>query len=119
MAVNFPCYIINCILIKNFLGVGVDIRVHHAIIFGLSENAESLLQEGGRPMRGGPLETQNQHGLAFFFHKGSLGKVSVVDALNHSSYCYIQLQKLNTVLQAQIAALSFQNLFLLARVRPS
>ena len=65
---------IKSFITNNFLGVGVDIRVHHAIIFGLSENAEGLLQEGGRPMRGGPVETQNQRGFAFFFHKGVLGK---------------------------------------------
>ena len=66
-----------------FQGVGVDIRVHHAVVFGLSENAESLLQEGGRPMRGSSLETKNQQGLAFFFHKGNLGKIASLSSL----YC--------------------------------
>ena len=71
-------------------------------------------------MRGGPLETQNQHGLAFFFHKGSLGNITEIDAhgIKHSSHCYFDLQKLNTVLRAQIAALSSPDLYLLARVRP-
>ena len=55
-------------------GVGVDIRVNHAVVFGLSETPESLLQEGGRPMRGSLNETQNKQGFAFFFHKGNLGK---------------------------------------------
>ena len=45
-------FVIFVIVIHNFQGVGVDVRVHHAVIFGLSENAESLLQEGGRPIRG-------------------------------------------------------------------
>ena len=56
-----------------FTGVGVDIRVNHAVIFGLSETAENLLQEGGRPMRGSSIETAGQQGFAFFFHKGVLG----------------------------------------------
>ena len=54
-------------------GVGVDIKVHNAVIFGLSETAENLLQEGGRPMRGSAAETNGKRGLAFFFHKGVLG----------------------------------------------
>ena len=56
------------------IGVGVDIKVHNAVIFGLSETAENLLQEGGRPMRGSTVETNGRRGLAFFFHKGVLGK---------------------------------------------
>ena len=59
-----------------FTGVGVDIRVNHAVIFGLSETAENLLQEGGRPMRGARQETAGQQGFAFFFHKGALGKAN-------------------------------------------
>ena len=70
-------FVIFVTVIHNFQGVGVDVRVHHAVIFGLSENAESLLQEGGRPMRGGPIETQNQRGFAFFFHKGNLGNLTI------------------------------------------
>ena len=58
-----------------FVGVGVDIRVDHAVIFGLSETAENLLQEGGRPMRGSCQETAGKHGYAFIFHKGVLGKL--------------------------------------------
>ena len=57
-----------------YTGVGVDLRVDHAVIFGLPETAENLLQEGGRPMRGSDLETQGKHGFSFFFHKGNLGK---------------------------------------------
>ena len=55
------------------LGVGVDIKVHNAIIFGLSDNAENLVQEGGRPMRGSASNTDGKRGFAFFFHKGALG----------------------------------------------
>ena len=44
-------------------------------MFGLSENAENFLQEGGRPMRGHESETKGAQGYAFFFHKGSLGKM--------------------------------------------
>ena len=55
-------------------GVGVDLRIDNAVIFGLPETAENLLQEGGRPMRGSERETQGQHGYSFFFHKGNLGK---------------------------------------------
>ena len=66
---------IQQILTKDsFKGVGVDIRVDSAIIFGLSETAENFLQEGGRPMRGSIQETRGKQGLAFFFHKGSLGR---------------------------------------------
>ena len=49
----------------------------NALIFGLPETAENLLQEGGRPMRGSQLETQGKHGYSFFFHKGSLGKIKI------------------------------------------
>ena len=55
-------------------GVGVDIRVHRSIIFGLSSNTEDLLQEGGRCMRGGVDETMGERGFSFFLHKGALGK---------------------------------------------
>ena len=58
----------------NFVGVGVDIRVDEAVIFGLPETIENLLQEGGRPMRGSDKETDGKHGFAFFFHKGQLGE---------------------------------------------
>ena len=37
--------------------MGVDIRVDEAIVFGLPETIENLLQEGGRPMRGTDEET--------------------------------------------------------------
>ena len=57
-----------------FLGVGVDIRVHHSINFGLAATIEDLLQEGGRVMRGSTQETKGRRGYAFFFHKGALGK---------------------------------------------
>ena len=60
-------------VIKKSIGVGVDIRVDNAVMFGLSENAENFLQEGGRPMRGSNLETKGKQGYAFFFHKGILG----------------------------------------------
>ena len=53
--------------------MGVDIRVDEAIVFGLPETIENLLQEGGRPMRGTDEETNGKHGFAFFFHKGHLG----------------------------------------------
>ena len=43
-------------------------------MFGLSENAENFIQEGGRPMRGSESETHGKQGLAFFFQKGSLGR---------------------------------------------
>ena len=74
-----------------FTGVGVDIRVDHAIIFGLSETAENLIQEGGRPMRGASQETAGRQGFAFFFHKGVLGKItSYVLVKNYllESYCF-------------------------------
>ena len=54
----------------------MDIKVDAAVIFGLSETAENLLQEGGRPMRGSSQETGGKQGYAFFFHKGNLGKVN-------------------------------------------
>ena len=54
-------------------GVGVDIRVHHSLIFGLSANCEDLLQEGGRCMRGGKDEVGVERGYSFFLHKGTLG----------------------------------------------
>jgi hypothetical protein len=54
-------------------GVGVDIRVDNTIVFGLSETIEDFLQEGGRSMRGGDVETEGKTGLSFFFHKGALG----------------------------------------------
>ena len=44
------------------------------MIFGLSENIDSLVQESGRSMRGGDVETQGQTGLSFFLHKGALGE---------------------------------------------
>jgi hypothetical protein len=44
------------------------------VIFGLSENIESLVQESGRSMRGGDAETQGQTGHSFFLHKGALGE---------------------------------------------
>ena len=62
--------------IVSYEGVGVDIKINNAVIFGLSETAENLLQEGGRPMRGSSQETGGKRGYAFFFHKGNLGKVS-------------------------------------------
>ena len=55
--------------------MGVDIRVDHAVVFGLAETAESLLQEGGQPMRGSFQETKGRRGLTLFFHKGNLGIV--------------------------------------------
>ena len=52
--------------------MGVDIRVDHAIIFGLPDTPEYLLQEGGRPKRGAEVNNRAQ-GYAFFFHRGQLG----------------------------------------------
>ena len=43
-------------------------------MFGLSENAENFVQEGGRPMRGSEAEIKGKQGYAFYLHKGSLGK---------------------------------------------
>ena len=48
--------------------------MNHAVVFGLSETPENILQEGGRPMRGSIKETGGKQGYAFFFHKGALGK---------------------------------------------
>ena len=58
---------------ESFVGVGVDIKIDNAVIFGLPETVENLLQEGGRPMRGSREETEGKHGYAFFYHKGHLG----------------------------------------------
>ena len=63
-----------CVVATVSLGVGVDLRVDNAVMFGLSETAENLLQEGGRAMRGSSQETAGKHGYAFFFQKGHLGK---------------------------------------------
>ena len=41
--------------------------MNNAVIFGLSETAENLLQEGGRPMRGSRDETAGKQGYAFVF----------------------------------------------------
>ena len=54
-------------------GVGVDIRVHHSVNFGLSSTMEDLLQESGRVMRGSVQEIDGRQGFAFFLHKGALG----------------------------------------------
>ena len=54
-----------------YTGVGVDIRVDHAVIFGLADTPENILQEGGRPKRG---VGDGSHGFAFFYHKGVTGK---------------------------------------------
>ena len=51
----------------------MDIRVDSAVIFGLSESIENLVQEGGRVMRGGDEETSGRLGYSFFLHKGALG----------------------------------------------
>ena len=51
----------------------MDIRVANTVVFGLSETIEALVQEAGRSMRGGDMETQGRRGLTFFFHKGALG----------------------------------------------
>ena len=56
----------------------MDIKVNNAVIFGLSETAENLLQEGGRPMRGSRDETAGKQGYAFVFHKGVLGMFELV-----------------------------------------
>ena len=58
----------------HFQGVGVDLRVDHAVIFGLADTLENLLQEGGRPKRGYHVNASINQGYAFFFHKGVLGK---------------------------------------------
>ena len=54
--------------------MGVDLRVHRSVIFGLSANMEDLIQEGGRCMRGGEVETRGRRGISFFLHKGAIGK---------------------------------------------
>ena len=51
----------------------MDIRVHSSVNFGLAASMESLIQEGGRVMRGSRLETEGRQGFSFFLHKGSLG----------------------------------------------
>ena len=56
-----------------FLGVGVDIRVHRSVHFGLAASMEDLLQEGGRVMRGSQVETGGKQGYSFFLQKGTLG----------------------------------------------
>ena len=56
-----------------YLGVGVDIRVHHSVNFGLAATIEDLLQEGGTVKRGSTQETKGRRGYTFFFHKGALG----------------------------------------------
>ena len=66
-----------CVVATVSLGVGVDIKVDNAVIFGLPETPENFLQEGGRPMRGSTDETQGKQGYAFFFHKGSLGRCRI------------------------------------------
>ena len=63
-----------CVVATVSLGVGVDIRVDNAVMFGLAETAENLIQEGGRAMRGSNQETSGRHGFAFFFQKGHLGR---------------------------------------------
>ena len=55
------------------LGVGVDLRVDNAVMFGLAETAENFLQEAGRAMRGSSQENAGKQGYAFFFQKGHLG----------------------------------------------
>ena len=64
---------LTCVVATVSLGVGVDIRVDNAVMFGLASTAENLLQEGGRAMRGSHQETSGMHGYAFFFQKGHLG----------------------------------------------
>ena len=64
-----------CVVATVSLGVGVDIRVDNAVMFGLADTAENLLQEGGRAMRGSSEETSGKHGFAFFFQRGRLGMV--------------------------------------------
>ena len=55
----------------------MDIRVGCSVIFGLSDTFEGFLQEGGRSMRGGEVETQGQTGFSFFLRKGALVKERV------------------------------------------
>ena len=66
-----------CVVATVSLGVGVDIRVDNAVMFGLADTAENLLQEGGRAMRGSHEETLGRHGYAFFFQKGHLGRYTL------------------------------------------
>ena len=54
--------------------MGVDLRVYRSVIFGLNANMEGLIQEGGRCMRGGEVETRGRRGISFFLHKGAIGK---------------------------------------------
>ena len=54
-------------------GVGCDVRVDKVIAYGAASNAENLLQEAGRPMRGSQEETEGKRGYTFVFHKGHLG----------------------------------------------
>ena len=54
----------------------MDLRVDSAVMFGLADTAESLVQEGGRVMRGSSLETSGKQGYAFFFQKGHLGTLA-------------------------------------------
>ena len=50
-------------------------------MFGMSSNAENLVQEAGRPMRGSSDETRGKHGYAFVFHKGgALGRYFLSNA---------------------------------------
>ena len=56
--------------------MGVDVRVHKVLIYGLPLNAENLLQEGGRPMRGSMEETKGARGYTFIFHKGRVGIIT-------------------------------------------
>ena len=53
----------------------MDIRVDDAVMFGLANTAENLLQEAGRAMRGNNEETLGRQGYAFFFQKGQLGNL--------------------------------------------
>ena len=63
------------------------------MIFGLSETIEGFVQESGRSMRGGDVETQGQTGLSFFLHKGALGEhfaslnVSIICRVSESKHC--------------------------------
>ena len=49
-----------------------------SVIFGLSASVEDFLQEGGRVMRGGVLETGGRIGYSFILHKGALGKMAII-----------------------------------------
>ena len=74
----------------------MDIRVGCSVIFGLSDTFEGFLQEGGRSMRGGEVETQGKTGFSFFLHKGALGKERV---WKNESMKFFVLQKASTVPQ--------------------